>query len=158
MTTNPNDKNPFNAAGQTLPTSTDTNTTASKAKSPEELADNLAQFTGTEGYCRYWVGRLLLTDGVKYLADQAGCYWLLDAIGSYQHELARHPDQRLQEMQFWKLEVNADKSAVLTCVADAGEPPAVSQEIEATDFPLPEIQIWVATEGESKIALLPNEY
>jgi hypothetical protein len=131
---------------------------SSPAKTPQQLADDLAQFTGTEGYHRYWVGGLLLTDGVRYLADQAGCYWLLDAIGCYQSQLAKHPDQRLHEMQFWKLEVKADKSAVLTCVADSGEPAAISQQIVATDFPLPEIQIWVAVEGERRTALLPSEY
>jgi hypothetical protein len=73
-------------------------------------------------------------------------------------ELAKHPDERIQRMQFWNLKVNADKSAVLTCVADSGEPPAVTQQIQWTDFPLPEIQIWIGTEGKTKIALLPSEY
>jgi len=128
------------------------------SQTPEQLAEALAYFTGTEGYHRYWLGITSLTDGVKYLADSAKCYWLLDAIGSYQPELAKHTDTRLHEMQFWTLKVNADKSAVLTCVADSGEPSAVRQRIESTDFPLPEIQIWVAIEGERKIALLPSEY
>jgi hypothetical protein len=127
-------------------------------KTPEQLTADLAQFTGTEGYYRYWLGLTLLTDGVKYLADTVGCYWLIDAIGSYQTELAKHPDERLQGIQFWRLTVNADKSAVLTCVADSGEPPIVTQQIEATDFPLPEIQIWVAGEDEQRIATLPSEY
>jgi hypothetical protein len=127
-------------------------------KSPEDLTYALGQFTGTESYFRYWGGISFLTDGVKYLADEAGCYWLLDAIGSYQSELAKHPDQRLREMQFWTLEVNADKSAVLTCIADKGETPAVTQKFEWTDFPLPEIQIWLGFEGDKRIALLPSEY
>lgn len=127
-------------------------------KSPEALTADLAQFTGTESYYRYWLGITLLTDGVKYLADTAGCYWLLDAIGSHQPELAKHPDERLHELQFWRLTVNADTSAVLTCSADSGEAPAVTQRIEATDFPLPEIQIWVGVEGKERIALLPSEY
>jgi hypothetical protein len=128
-----------------------------KPQTPEELTQHLSQFTGTEHYYRYWLG-LVLTDGVKYLADEAGCYWLLDAIGSYQSQLAKHPDHRMQEMQSWRLTVNADKSAVLTCVADSGEPPVVTQQIEMTDFPLPEIQIWVGIEGDRRIALLPSEY
>ena len=127
-------------------------------KSPEDLTYALGQFTGTESYYRYWGGISFLTDGVKYLADEAGCYWLLDAIGSYQAELAKHLDQRFREMQFWTLKVNADKSAVLTCIADKGETPAVTQKIEWTDFPLPEIQIWIGFEGDKRIALLPSEY
>jgi hypothetical protein len=140
---------------------TDTNPapTANKnRKTPEELTEALAQFSGTVNYYRYWFGIYALTDGVQYLAEEARCHWLLDAIGSYQPELAKHADQRLQEIQFWKLKVNADKSAVLTCVADAGESPAVTQRIEWTDFPLPEIDIWIGFEGEKRIALLPSEY
>jgi hypothetical protein len=128
------------------------------AKSPEELTAALAQFSGTEQYYRYWGGISFLTDGVKYLADEARCYWLLDAIGSYQRELAKHPDERLQSIQFWRLKVNADQSAVLTCVADSGEPPAITQQVDWTDFPLPEVQVWIGIEGEKKIALLPSEY
>jgi len=129
-----------------------------KPQTPEELTAALAQFTGTEGYYRYALGISLLTDGVKYLADAASCYWLLDAIGSYQPELAKHPDERLRDMQAWRLTVNPDKSAVLTCVADSGEPPVVTQAIEWTDFPLPEIHIWIGGEGDKKIALMPSEY
>lgn len=127
-------------------------------RSPEQLLVDLAQFTGTINYYRFWLGITLLTDGVKYLADEAGCHWLLDAIGSYQPELACHADTRLHEMQFWTLKVYADKSAELTCVADSNEPPAVTQRIEWTDFPLPEIQIWVSSYDKERIALLPSEY
>ena len=127
-------------------------------KSPEELAQDLTCYSGLNLYTPYGLGISHLTEGVKYLAQQAQCYWLLDAIGSYQGELAKHHDERLQCLQFWRLKVNADQSAVLTCVADSGEPPAVTQEIAWTDFPLPEIDIWVGVEEKTKIALLPSEY
>ena len=42
----------------------------------------LAQFTGTERYYRI-APKFLITDGVKYLAENAGCYWLLDAAVSH---------------------------------------------------------------------------
>ena len=46
----------------------------------------LAQFTGTQGY--YRIGRRhLLTDGSKYLADHAQCYWMMDAIASHLCEI-----------------------------------------------------------------------
>jgi hypothetical protein len=123
-----------------------------------QLLENLVQFTGTEHYYRFWYGIRYLTDGVKYLADAAGCYWLLDAIGSYQPQLASHKDRRLHDLQFWTLKVGGDHSAVLTCVADGNEPPAVTQQIKWTNFPLPEIDIWVQRSGEDMIALLPSEY
>lgn len=45
---------------------------------------DLSPFTGTEHWYKHWLGGLLYTDGVKYVADQAGAYWLIDAIASYQ--------------------------------------------------------------------------
>lgn len=47
--------------------------------SPDELHRNLARFSGTGRYYRTHPD-LLATDGTKYLADQAGAYWLLDMI------------------------------------------------------------------------------
>jgi hypothetical protein len=46
----------------------------------------LAQFTGTERY--YRINRkCLLTDGTRYLAEEAGAFWLMDAAASYLIEL-----------------------------------------------------------------------
>lgn len=125
---------------------------------PEKLLSDLGQFIGTEEYYRYPFGLALLTEGVKYLADAAECHWLLDAIASYQPELITHSDRRLHDIQFWTLKVNADHSAVLTCQADSGEPPAIRQRIGYTNFPLSEIQIWVAGDANGKVAMLPSEY
>ena len=41
---------------------------------------DLSQFIGTENYYRHWTGHGVYTDGVKYLAEKAGAYWLIDAI------------------------------------------------------------------------------
>src|SRR3954470_10215609 len=94
----------------------------------------LSNFTGTEHYTRWnpLFRHMLLTDGARYVAEnggQHGAYWVMDAIASHQVDLQRHPDGRLRDMQFWTLKVQDDKSAVLTCVADAGEKPAVEQHI-----------------------------
>jgi hypothetical protein len=49
-------------------------------------AQDLAQFTGTT--CYYRISRQhLLTDGTQYLAEQAGCYWLMDAVASHVAEI-----------------------------------------------------------------------
>ena len=55
---------------------------------------DLDQFTGTSQYYQYMAG-LKLTDGVKYIADEAGAYWLLDIIASYQTDakIRREPFQ-----------------------------------------------------------------
>jgi hypothetical protein len=38
---------------------------------------DLSHFTGTNQYYRHWAMRLVYTDGVKYIADDADAYWLL---------------------------------------------------------------------------------
>jgi len=42
---------------------------------------DLAQFTGSEQLYRHsLVKRFCYTDGVKYIAERAGAYWLIDEI------------------------------------------------------------------------------
>jgi hypothetical protein len=67
------------------------------AKSAEELAADLAQFSGTMDCHRFWLGITFLTDGVKYLADEARCYWLLDIIGSSQPAPPTAPSEPQKE-------------------------------------------------------------
>ena len=45
----------------------------------QELQLALSQFTGTEKYHRV-LPRLVITDGVEYLANTANSYWLVTAI------------------------------------------------------------------------------
>ena len=126
----------------------------------------LDQFTGTEGYIRWspLFRRMVLTDGAKFVADNGGAhgaYWLVDAIASHQPKVLKK-DERLRDIQFWTLEVtekDGRKSAVLTCRADSGEKPAVTQRIEYTDFDLPKIDLWVEPLDENTfVILLPNEH
>ena len=46
----------------------------------------LSHFTGTEKYHRI-SRRHLLTDGAKYLAEEAQCFWMMDAIASHLSEI-----------------------------------------------------------------------
>lgn len=105
----------------------------------------LEQFTGTENYYKHPLSKCVYTDGVKYLADQAGAYWLIDAIFSY---------RRTEPFQVWKLMVIEDTSALLTMQEDSDRPILVSQNIEYTDFPEPEITIYLI----DGVLLLPSEY
>jgi hypothetical protein len=49
-------------------------------------ATQLSHFTGTGRYYRI-SRRHLLTDGTKYLADEAECFWMMDAIASHLSEI-----------------------------------------------------------------------
>lgn len=110
-------------------------------------ANELDQFIGTEHYYKHWLG-FVFTDGIKYLADEAKAYWLIDAIGSYQPEL------RNVEVQFWTLTVNHDKSAVLEMKEDSDLPARVKQLIPWTDFPIESITLYFI----NKTLHLPSEY
>lgn len=114
------------------------------------LTQTLPQFTGTERYYHLYPG-LLLTDGAKYLADEAEAYWLLDVIWSH---LPRVPKDE------WfvcaKLERQSD-SATFTLGDGNGEVYA-SQVIPYTDFPLAEITLYAAKQDNVWVVLLPSEY
>ena len=115
-------------------------------------AAELAQFTGTTTYYSHPLG-LRYTDGVQYLAERGGAYWLLDAIASWQGDERVSQDPMLQQMQFWRLTVNDDRSALLVCDRDKGDM-AVSQEIAWTNFPLEQITLYC----QQGVLLLPSEY
>jgi len=112
---------------------------------------DLAQFTGSEQWYRHGINRkVLFTDGAKFVADQAGAYWLLDEIA-----LIQPHDKRVaaEEFQVWKLAVNADQTGVLTC--DDGNGRVIfSKEIEYTDFPIDGITLYFT----NNTILLPREY
>jgi len=120
---------------------------------PQPLTEaDLAQFTGTSTYYQHLLG-VQYTDGVHYLAERAGAYWLIDAIASWQIDPRVHRDPMLQRIQFWKLVVNDDRSALLVCERDEGDI-AVSQEIPFTDFPLKQVRLYF----QNGVVLLPSEY
>jgi hypothetical protein len=74
---------------------------------------DLNQFTGSENWYRHGINRkVLFTDGAKYVADEAGAYWLLDEIALIQHYSKA---VAAEEFQVWKLTVRQDHSATLTC-------------------------------------------
>ena len=117
-------------------------------------AENLAQYYGTQQWYRHMLNRkLLYTDGVHFL-EENGAAWLLDAIASYiTPRLLKNP--RLRDFQLWELKVNLAKhSAVLTCREDADVPPAVTQRIEYTDFPLESIKFYVEPISETQWCLM----
>lgn len=114
-------------------------------------AADLRQFTGSEQWYRHGIVRdVLFTDGARFVADRAGAYWLLDEIAlaqRYQKSVAA------EAFQLWKLTVNDDRTATLSC-EDGNGKTVYSKTIAHTDFPLPEIALYFI----DKTILLPSEY
>jgi len=119
-------------------------------KSANEILALINQASGTTAYHRYTVlpNFPVITDGVMAVADAAGCYWLLDIIGSHQGDSRLDP-----AFQVWKLAVNkVDGSAVVSGYNDARL--IVRQKISYTDFPLDAMELFMM----NGVILLPNEY
>jgi|SRR6218665_312101 len=112
---------------------------------------DLAQFTGTEVWYRHQLRKnILYTEGIQYLAEKAGAYWLIDEIAFNQMQ----PRIGSEEFQVWTLKTNLESSkADLTCENGNGRV-LYTKEISFTDFPLDEIRIFFA----NNVILLTSEY
>jgi hypothetical protein len=136
-----------------------------------KLAD-LDQFYGTEQWHRF-MPRILLSDGVKFLCENADCYWLMDIIWSYQPKFVRGSEE--WAFQIWRLRSGPapkemkgtmsnerldDAVAYVTCEYDTNKV-LILQEISYTDFPfdvLKEAKIYVGNgERLESLVCLPAE-
>ncbi len=134
-----------------------------QATKPRLTLADLQQFTGdTKRYRHSLNRRVIYTPGVQHLAEHGEAYWLLDAIASYfggwKMERAMVQDDRLQTLQFWRLKVRDDCSAVLTMRADSGVNPAIVQDVPFTDFSLDTVEIWAGFDGMYWVLYLPSEH
>lgn len=117
---------------------------------PRLTEADLRQFSGTETWYRHsFNNTILYTDGVKYVADTAGAYWLIDEITFAQLE----KKIAAQLFQLWKLKVKPDQTATLTC-EDGDCNTIYTKQISFTDFPLAEISFYFT----DNVILLPSEY
>lgn len=121
---------------------------------PTLCESDLAGFCGSAEAYRHWTKRLIYTEGVKFMAERAEAYWLIDAIASYQPDkrIASRPD--IVAFQLWELAVTEDNKAVLTMRGDSDQPAIITQEIPFTDFPLKHIKFYVC----NNTLMLPSEY
>lgn len=117
--------------------------------STQNLQSELSQFIGTEKFYRI-TSRHLLTDGTKYLAEQAKCFWLMDAIAS-------HLPKYFSDYFCVARLVVCSSSAVLT-LDDGNANVYATQPIEYTDFPLNEIKLYCSFDGEYWVIMLTSEY
>ena len=123
-------------------------TTSTETMSPEQFEAAFDQYrahcNGTESYHSHFLPGVVFTDGVKWLADNAGAYWLIDAIASYQRDKKITRDPMLCDYQTWQLEVDlAKKQAILTCKADTDRDVVIRQKIKFTDFPISKVRLTV---------------
>ena len=128
-----------------------------------ELQAELNRYTGeTTRFRNACNRRVIYTRGVMYLAYAARAFWLVDTIAlhlaSKPFREATQADRRIAQMHFWRLSVDADRSAELIAEADSGVAPFIREAIPYTDFPLPSISIWAAKSGRHWTLYLPSEH
>ena len=106
----------------------------------ERLRQDLAGYRDTEpdGRHRHAGTTLRLTEGVTHLANEAGCFWLLDQICAAQAD----PAIRHLPVQIWTLGVCRDRSAALTC-GDGHGRVLHDRAVAWTDFPLTSVALRV---------------
>lgn len=101
----------------------------------EQLHTELQRFTGSVEYFAY--NGVYLTEGVRYLAERAQCFWLLDIIWSI------HAMINTRERVICRLEMKEGNTAIFTATEYLGEAIYI-QEVIAPDFPAKFVEIYVA--------------
>ena len=115
---------------------------------PEQLEHELADFYGSEVMYRHGLNRnVVYTEGVQYLAERVGAYWLLDI-------LVTEPAILGQARSFAAITLTVkDEKAVLS-VTDGNDNQVYERRIDYTDFPAGEWKFFF-TDG---VLMLPGEY
>ena len=112
------------------------------------LRADLTAFIGTENWHRHGINRqMLLTDGVKYFAETAGCYWFLDIVAT---EVMRfHPMK-----PFLVIDLDVEDGKADISVSDGNDLGLWHRHIHFTDAPQGQWRFYLA----DNVLLLPGEY
>ena len=123
----------------------------------QELNTKLEGFTGTEGYHYLnFLKNLKFTDGMKFLCEETGSFWLIDIVTSVQ-SLSNIIDNHFI---IWRLEVkgtNGKISAYSDCESDGSysiNKQLYTQVIEYSDFPEGNFEFYQIND----VVLLKSEY
>lgn len=116
-----------------------------------QLEQELGNFTGTEYHYRIRPN-LLGTDGVKYLAEQAECFWLLDLYWSHLLSINHNTNP------FTVLKMTVQKSSAYVAIEDGNDNVLASQFVEYTDFPLASITLYGCWSERDWVLMLTSEY
>lgn len=115
-------------------------------QSSKELKANLEQFYGTENYFTNPLVKYKYTDGVKYFAENAGAYWLLQEInGLY---------VKLGSPSFLNIVVKSNKKKADIIVDDGNDKVLTKKHIGFTDLPEGEWQFFLT----DNVLMIPSEY
>lgn len=116
-----------------------------------DLFSALSQFTGTERYYQIY-HNAVLTDGTYYLANTAGCHWLMDLYASHLSGI----DPKAESFTCLMLTKNGMGANIV--IEDGNGHQLAQQLIEYTDFPLMNFMLYAVWAGEFWVLMLTSEY
>ena len=91
-----------------------------------------------------------ITEGMKFLAEKAQSFWIIDIVYSYQSI----PKVRKEPFQVYELTVDTvTRKAKMVCT-DGNKNILAQQDIALTTFPIESIKLYF-TDG---VLMLPSEY
>ena len=110
----------------------------------------LSNFTGSVRYYRI-TNKHILTEGAKYLAQEAECFWMMDAIASHLNEIGTVD-------WFVLVRMTVKNGCATMYYEDGNGNEHARQQIPFTDFPFEEIKLCACWDGEHWVIMLPSEY
>lgn len=117
----------------------------------DELLSNLKQFSGSDQLARL-TRTVLLTEGARYLAEAAECFWLFDVYASHLGRVDNNKNG------FTCLKLTQTNRIASVSIEDGNYRVLAKQKIEYTDFPLPAITLYGCWAGEFWVLMLTSEY
>ncbi len=113
-------------------------------------AQDVADFTGTNCYYRISTQHLL-TDGTQYLAEQAGCDRIMDAVSSHVTEIGTAD-------WFIVVRIEVEDQSAIMRYEDGNGRELARQAIPYTDLPLSELTFYAVWDTQHWVIMLPSEY
>lgn len=122
---------------------------------PFDLRSNLKTFTGTEMYYMIPLLNTRYTDGIKYLAGAANCFWLVTDVSVIAKSLMNR--SRFITIDFKKLSEEKQDAVGYESIfeySDGNGNVLETHKYHSTDFPLEKLRLFF-TDGT---LLLPSEH
>lgn len=116
-----------------------------------ELLGNLSQFTGTERYYRV-LPTFVVTDGLMYLMEEAGCYWLAQLYGLHLVGVDAGDNP------FTILKFKREGAGGMVKIEDGNGKLLAWQGLDYTDFPFDQYSLYACWDGEKWVGMLTSEY
>lgn len=121
----------------------------------EELERELAQFCGTENLYAIAMIRTYYTDGIRFLAEQTNCFWLIIDSSIVARGLMNKSSFIVVDFKKYTNRVrNVKYPEAIVTYSDGNGKEFYSQEYYITDFPLDELRLFFV----DSTLMLPGEY